>query len=212
VSEQDSSAPPRRKRWHIDPSDLLLEVVSIVMAILLALGVNEWRDGLQRDARARAALAAIRSEVAGNRAQLVAVMPHHRSVEHAFRSLADAVDSHGPMTFRQFIHDFSSANPHGYMPFSGESTAWDLARTSTVLSDVDYRTRAALERAYAEQTFLGQIGNRVVEHVRVGPVPPGADFYPVAVSFALDANDVTYSEGRLLGRYDDALRALGPAR
>jgi hypothetical protein len=212
MSEQDSGVPVRRMRWQIDPSDLLLEVVSIVIAILLALGVNEWRDGLQRDARARAALAAIRSEVAGNRAQLVAVMPHHRSVELAFSRLADEVDSHGTMTFRQFIYAFSAANPHGYMPFSGESTAWDLARTSTVLNDVDYRTRAALERTYAEQTFLGQIGQRVIEHVRVGPVPAGADFYPDAVSFDLDANDVIYSERRLLGRYDDALRALGPAR
>ena len=112
------------------------------------------------------------------------------------------------MDFGQFVRTFGKADPHGYMPFAGESTAWELARTSSVLGDVDYATRAAMERAYGEQAFLARAGDHVIDHVRFGPVPEHADFYPDAVSFALDATDVVYSERRLLQRYDDALHAL----
>jgi hypothetical protein len=210
VSEETPSRPKRRSLLRIDPSDLLLEIVSVVIAILLALGVNEWRDGLQQQQRAHTALVAIRSEVSENRAQLVAVMPHHLAVQRAFSALANGADTRRAMDFGQFVRTFGKADPNGYMPFSGESTAWELARTSSVLSDVDYATRAALERAYAEQAFLTRAGDDVIGHVRFGPVPEHADFYPDAVSFAADATDVVYAEHRLLRRYDEALHALAP--
>jgi hypothetical protein len=211
VVSEEVPPPKRRLGLRIDPSDLLLEIVSVVVAILLALAVNEWRDGLQRQQRAHAALPAIRSEMTNNRAQLLAVMPHHLAVQRAFDGLANGAASRQTMDFGQFVRAFGKADPNGYIPFSGESTAWELARTSSVLTDVDYATRVTLERAYGEQAFLAQAGDHVIDHVRFGPVPERANFYPDTVSFAADATDVVYAERRLLQRYDAALHALGAA-
>jgi len=171
---------------------------------LLALGVNEWRDAVRTSKRAHDALVSIRAEIVSNRRQLVAAMPHHEAVWKAFDGIKPRRP--GQLTFAEFGQLFARANPSGYMPFTGQDTAWRLASSSTALADIEYSTRLTLERAYQEQLLLSAENERVLSNLHFLPSPKDVNIYSPDVSLSLDSADVDFSEQRLLKDYDAALQ------
>ncbi|HTJ28606.1 MAG TPA: hypothetical protein VMA36_20805 [Candidatus Limnocylindria bacterium] len=202
---------PPRTRLRIDPSDLVLEIISIVIAILLALGVNEWRDALRARANAHEAMVAIRDEIVANDRELHALMPHHLANLQAFRALLKGSSRQRPVSFDTFMETFGRVNPHGFQAVQAESTAWDLARGSGVLSAVPYATRVALERAYREQSFLNTYPDRIIADLHFGVAPRNADFRFAANGFWIDTADAVLTEQRLAQDYAAARKALDAA-
>lgn len=204
----DSSTP--RRRLKIDPSDLALEMVSIVVAILLALAVNGWHDAWARHAQEQTALRAIRDELRLNRGDLLEQVALHARVEAAYRALVDDAPKN-VLGSEAFYAAFSRTAPHGYNPVDGESTAWDVARTSDVLTDVPLATRITIEEAYAEQQALRDLNVRVIDDLHFKPEGVNPNFFYAAGAMQIDTNDVTYSERRLRAKYDAALASLDTA-
>ncbi len=199
-------AEETRFRIRIDPSDLAVEILSILIALVLATALNEWREHAQERHTASDALVQIRAEIAANRAELARKYPLHVRIARAFGPFADARDEQ--LTFAAFRRAFGAAAPHGISPFRGEETAWAVARSSGAVSHVDYATRVALEQAYQQQAFADEQSRRSVEIFRFGPVSGATNFYYVAFSFALDMNDLVYAERDLDAAYAKALRAI----
>ena len=198
--------PRSRFRVRIDPSDLAVEIVSILLALILATALNEWREHVQERRSASDALVQIRAEIVANRAQLARNRPLHVRIARTFGRFTDARDER--LTFDEFRRSFGAAAPHGILPFRGEETAWSLARSSGAVSHVGYRTRVALEEAYREQAFTDEHTRRLLENFRFGPVAGTPNFYYVAFSFALDMNDLVYAESGLDAAYAKALGAI----
>lgn len=71
-----SKLPPERKRWRwlkreaIDLGDVVVQVFSVVVGILLALAINDWVTQRQQQANVKEAMRAIRAELSANRVQL----------------------------------------------------------------------------------------------------------------------------------------------
>lgn len=65
---------------------LLLEMVVIVLSVLLALVVNEWRQGVARSATVASVLNIVRSEIEANQAQLEPALQHHRDLRRQLES------------------------------------------------------------------------------------------------------------------------------
>ena len=59
---------------------LMLEVVSIIIAVLLALGVNEWRESRSHKKLADQALATIHDEIVENKKLFETILPHHKEL------------------------------------------------------------------------------------------------------------------------------------
>jgi hypothetical protein len=59
--------PRSRWRLRIDPSDALIEFISIVLVIVLATAVNSWREGVQTRTDTHAMLFEVRQEITANR-------------------------------------------------------------------------------------------------------------------------------------------------
>ena len=141
TSMRAHSARPRR-RW----GRFAAEGVLIVLSVLLALAVGEWRDWLRDRHLARAALANFRREIAGNLAQLERAQPKHAAMA---RRLADASAAATAGTaFDAFV---------AAMPDSGMDTeplrevAWETAQTTGALRLLDYETAARLSETYLLQ-------------------------------------------------------------
>ena len=98
-----TSGGTRTKRLHVDPSELLLEIISIVIAILLAFAVNNWHENSLHDASAREALNEINREIAGNLANLNHVSGHHLVVYRVFRRLSYNAQSTQRLSFDQLF-------------------------------------------------------------------------------------------------------------
>lgn len=84
---------PGRPRAESPLFRILLESALIVLSILLALGVNEWREN-RRDAERRAsALADLRAEIAASREAVERTLPYHREILVNLREFRDGVAS-----------------------------------------------------------------------------------------------------------------------
>jgi len=74
--QREQQAPPARRRWRflryeaISLGDVVLQIFSVVVGILLALFINNWSLARQERATVSTAMAAIRAELAANRLAL----------------------------------------------------------------------------------------------------------------------------------------------
>ena len=100
---------PRRRFWlRIDPSELALEIISIVIAIVLATAVGQIIANYQADARTREALSQIRQEVAHDDVTLRGVQPLHQRVLSAFMQTIRRTDGE-QLDFDGFSRAFGRA-------------------------------------------------------------------------------------------------------
>jgi len=197
----------RRRGIRIDPSDLLLEIVSIVIAILLALAVNRWQEGLAHNRTLHESLLNVRQEIVSNRATLEKTVPLHQRVATAFLTFVSKRPEGAPLTFAQVFQLFHRTAPLGFQPVHGDDIAWQIAQSTQAVSYMPYETRAALTRVYDEQTALYSAQQRFVD-TAFSPSAPSNDYYPAAFAAALWLGDVANDESELLRRYETALKLL----
>jgi hypothetical protein len=190
---------------RIDPADVIVEVFSIVLAILLALAVNGWQERMRTDNEVKTLLANVRDEILQNRALLVSETEHHLAMYRAYRALS--AHEHA-VTLHEFFKTFGDANPTGFHPFQGESFAWDVMRSSPAVNAVPYDIRILLERIYAQQAVLVDENAQVLSTLEVKDTARDPDYYAASQSMFLDLGDIVSSETRLESLYDTALRKL----
>ncbi len=200
----------RRIRLRINPSDLLLEIISIVIAIVLATAVGQLVDRVRTQRQTHEALVQLRREIATDDAVLRRRAPTHRRVWLAFRTVVQSART-PRMGFDTFTRTFASAAPSGFQPFEGTTTAWELARDAKVIDDVPYDLRATLQARYAEIAQLRNINIEVLHSFETAPTEDHPNFYFVAYAVALNAADIAFSEQRLIEDDRRALRALAQA-
>ncbi len=190
---------------RIDPADLIVEVISVLLAILLAFAVNRWQEERRTHRETAIAIANIRDEIAANDRLLESHRRQHEATLVGYRRLTSAAHA---VSLADFYGTFGRLDPHGFEPFFGESFAWDIARSSPAIVAIPYATRVALERTYAEQSRLDGFGTSVVADLHVASTDRTPDFLLAAISLTLDAADIVAAEDRLHALYRADLAAL----
>lgn len=117
--------------------ELGLEAVLVVVSVLLALGLNSWREGREHDAVARKALQALRAEVVANQKQVEARLAYHRALADSLRADPDYVVALRPA----FIL----------------TDAWESAEATGAVSYMDYQTASTFGRLYALERLYDQL-------------------------------------------------------
>jgi hypothetical protein len=208
VTAPDASTPPadrtsrlRRLPW----GTLLVEAVFTVVAILLALAADDWRQRREERRLADAALASFAMELRDNQRRLAAVRPYHDSLAVGLRAAVETLDRGDSFTMGSLQPRF-----RGIVPPMLLSTAWDAALTTGALRHVDYALVSELAALYAEQEELDVINQTMFEAL-VSPDVIGRGDYATAVRLgAVFFSDVTPLEQRLTRAYAELLRRLPP--
>ena len=138
MSQTDmSETPPNRARSRAWIGRAAFEAALIVLGLVGALLIDEWRDTRARNQRVRAALASIRAELEANRAALgSAIANHEKVIARLNESLKTGVVYEGSI--------ISGA------PFT--VVAWDAARDAGITNDLDNTMLMALGHAYRALT------------------------------------------------------------
>jgi hypothetical protein len=204
--QADHDHPPVRRRRRILGERLpwrtiLLESFFIVVAILLALAADGWRERRQEQELARTALARFHGELVANRAEVVAVRPYHDSL---LTSMRGALGTAGP------IPSIAAAVPgfRGMRPAFLLNTAWETALATGALRHIDYETVHALSVAYAFQDGLRAFNQQMMAAILTPETMSRSDSRPVLVTAAAYFTDVTIMEARLLEQYEQLLPRL----
>jgi hypothetical protein len=193
---------------RIDPADLIVEVFSIVVAILLAFALNQWHETLKTQSAVQASLANIADEVRGNQRTLESTMPHHQHLLAALKARYGAGTPRA-VGITEFFHSLRELNPGGIRLFGGETLAWDIAKNSPAFTSVPYALRVVLERTYREQEHVSGFATRIADdiHVSDAVVP---NYLGMTVNVENDLSAITASEKRLDHDYTQALAKLKP--
>jgi hypothetical protein len=113
----------------------------IVIGVLLALSVDEWRHSRARDRAAEAAIQSIRAELVANRELAQTAMEYHQDrIGH----IRQALESGTPLQPGDFPRGFT--NPARFL-----GAAWDTARESGDLTAVDRDLHRTIAGAHATQ-------------------------------------------------------------
>jgi hypothetical protein len=148
VDTTASPAPAATSRAWIGRA--AFEASLIVLGLVGALVVDEWRETRQRAERVRTAIASIRSELEANRKELARASENHEEVKAVLEESARA-----GVTYQSSII-------RGY-PFS--SVAWEAARDAAITNDIDHVTLMALGRAYTALAGYIDARDRFVDYL-----------------------------------------------
>ena len=137
-----------RQTWSKLPiQKLLIEVFSIVLAVLLALWMNQWRETRANRALAETALANIELELRSNQDLLLLLNKNNQSV---IASIND--------------EDAETENSAPFVPgLQLQEIAWDALQSTGASSYVDYGTVLMLSKLYSIQEVYKDLGSQVVQ-------------------------------------------------
>lgn len=129
----------------------VFEASMVLLAVLLAFLVTEWREDNRAEARANMAIERIVLELESNIAQLQVVAPYHGETGQLLADHAASIEAGDLPARGRFIEDAVDVMPRGLFPPQLTRTAWDYAVNSGVLDPVDYDVVADLAAAYSLQ-------------------------------------------------------------
>lgn len=198
----------KRVRFKIEPGEVVLEIFSIVVAILLALAVNSWQQRLHDERTLRASLANIANEMQINQRFVDHYRPHHLAVYRAFGALLSRRSQDRVVSFGEFIGLVERSSPRGIGGVSLQDIAWRIAQTDQGLSLMFYRERTQVAEIYEIQSARRGALERYVQILSAPTLQPKDNFYFVALATYLALGDLVSAEDELGSQYTRELAAL----
>jgi hypothetical protein len=194
----DIAAPPpmRRPAWI---ARLVVESALIVLSVLVALAVDEWRDDRAMRARSREAVAAIVAEINANKKAAQSATQHHDKVHAELKAMVAAnavtVDALSRGVFK---------------PAVLLEAAWVTARDTGALAPLPLDVVLRLSRLYERQAKYTELASSIGEDFYVDLRRRGASavLLDSVPGFGALTADFAGREAGLVAGYDEALQAL----
>ena len=190
MGDVDEVAPRARSRAWIGRA--AFEAGLIVLGLVGALLVDEWRTARERSARVRSALASIRAELEANRTAIADAVSNHQTV---IAKLREASGTGG--TYQGSI----ISNP-GF-----SVVAWGAARDGAITNDMDHNTLVTLGHAYTSLSDYMDERRVFTNYLYTNPTH---DLRQNPQAIAGWLNDMSGHAKRVERRLDNALQTLPP--
>lgn len=186
---------------------LLLEVLSIVFGVTLALGLQEWREGVKTRRLVDSVLDNVAGEADANRESVRQALAYHRDALIRMQAFADERD---PGTVSPMLND---ALPNGLVTAFLRSSAWNTAIASNVVPELPYDLVRVLSSGYTLQSRYERLTEGFLQSVYQSMLGSdaltGGSAGSVADALAPAINDMVALEEELSGIYDTLERVLG---
>lgn len=177
---------------------LALETFSIVLGVLLALGVNEWREQRATDARVAVALHSIHAELSWNRDFLQHRLQYYARMAQTLDSLETA---HPEIPL-------SSMNVQGWRGLSPpvlRASSYDAAIATEALVEMDFEIANAIAQVYHVQAFYMKAVDKFLD---IFVARQAADTGRMRSIF----NEMTTMGNEVLQAYENVLPILAPEK
>lgn len=189
------------------PSDwlprVLFESFLIVISILVALGLDEWREKRQDDETIRQALISFASEIRQNRARIEDAAPFNMGLLNVLEQRHNEGDITDIDDFVNMIESYS--------PVVLQSTAWETALATGSLAKMNYEMVSALSLTYSLQNRY-QIATSTGMDDLISPQNLSRDQMNLAIFNSIRyLNDATSMEAELSVVYGEATSVIGEA-
>ncbi len=122
---------------------VLFESTLIVLSILVALGLDEWRENREDEENVQLALSNFASELQQNQARIEDAAPFNRGLRNVLRNRYQTDDIRSVDEFVNMIES--------YVPVVLQSAAWETALATGSLAKMEYSLVSALSLTYSLQ-------------------------------------------------------------
>lgn len=182
---------------------VLFESFLIVISILVALALDEWREQREDDQMVRQALLNFANELVQNRARIEDATPFNQGLLNVLQGNHERNEV---STIDEFVMMVES-----YSPVVLQSTAWDTALATGSLAKMDYNLVSALSLTYNMQSRY-QIATRSGMEEIMNPQTLSAEQMNLAVLNSIRyLRDATSMEVELSAVYDVATTVIKEA-
>jgi len=180
---------------------LFLESLLIILSVLVALAVNDWRAGRERRTRTAEARQAFAREISANREQLASdqILPHHRRLQAIYRKAVDENAADPGALFDTGLHP-PALRDAAWRAFSGGTIFADFPAERVLLLSDTYHAQSDLERKNAEFLTLLSVP-------RADRETPSYQ-RDVARAIWMFLNDLVPAEERLTRNYEQVLAKM----
>ncbi len=198
----------RRFRESFPATAVALEIFSIVLAVLLALLVNEWREARRTADLVARSLQGIRHEIDANRAVL---QESHAYQGKTLDIMRKALLPGGPQTdvdsLESLLQQLYTREGGMWQPARLQGAAWKTAESTGILRDMDYSLVLSLGQCYSQQEDYREVVSHfsgtlsLVDFSEPNPLTYVKGFYE-------GVNSLWWREANLLEDYKRALELL----
>jgi len=122
---------------------VLFESALIVLSILVALGLDEWRENREDEENVQLALSNFASELLQNQARVEDAAPFNQGLRNVLRNRYQTGDIGSVDEFVNMVES--------YVPVVLQSAAWETALATGSLAKMDYYLVSALSLTYSLQ-------------------------------------------------------------
>jgi hypothetical protein len=199
----------RRRVWPRSPLRVALESLLIVVSVLLAFGLNEWRMQRADSQLARNVIDGLYREIEANRALLETMQPQHAQLAEKLAGLPpEAVGGRSAfaVVFESRVDGGSLINPPA-------EAAWQTALSTGALRLLDYETVSILSRVYlGQRDAVGRTSERIADlafDARMFDPDVGRETTQVFMALM---NELASQEAHLLNEYANGQRRLAEIR
>lgn len=149
-------APKQRRRLGA----MVIEVVFIVLGVLIALGVNEWRGARQEAALVETALDNLAEEMARNHENVSWRLAYHTQLRDSLvQHIRPAVTPPYPAFERISLPEMGFGDGFGFRML--DRIAWETARSTGAVGLMSYEDVLVLSRTYETQAYLSAVEQRI---------------------------------------------------
>jgi len=182
---------------------VLFESMLIVVSILLALGLDEWRENREDEEMIQQAMANFLREIERNRIRVDDAAPFNRGLRDVIIRRQENKDI---VSTTEFIGIVGS-----YSPVALQSTAWETAIATGAFARMDYNLVSALSLTYSLQNRYQQLSRTGMSEI-VSPQYLSNNTLDVAVYNSVQhLNEITDLETELRVVYGEVLSVVRAA-
>ncbi len=185
---------------------LALEVFSIVLGVLLALGVSEWQEEREKSELAETALNNVRLELQANKEIISRV---HENNQATIATVLAAAEEEDVEEVEEVEEEARTLIPGVQV----RATAWETLLSTGVSNYIEYEMLLALSETYSMQSVYRQTGMKLVDASMTMAAlatinQTEIDNRSMQEQFMNYFNMLLLMEETLLGSYDNSLEQL----
>jgi hypothetical protein len=131
-------------------SEYLIEALLIVFSVILALVLNEYRNGLLEEKELNAILSNVKAEIENNKSIVEELIPYHKKgIDNLDSILLNnlAIDSVKSRYGLKLLKIF----PQGFYRRQVSNSAWEVFKSTGMISKIDIDKAQFLSRLYTQQ-------------------------------------------------------------
>lgn len=151
-------------KLNINGRKLLTESFTIIVSVLFAFFINEWRNNYKENQRTEVILENIKKEMNDNLAITKYYVDYHNEIEKNI----DKILANDTLINRCISNDefnFYEVAPNGIIQKTQKNIAWEVAMEEKITNRINFELSQTLFEVYHQQEFINITINKLVDLV-----------------------------------------------